>query len=413
MGKPNLLNGIRVVDFTHIVAGPQCTRILGDLGAQVIRVENEQGLDSTRTSPIKVGGGDGINRSGMFEYFNRNKLSITINARLPLGLELIKRLISVSDVVIENFSSRVLENWGLSYKEMCKVKPDIIYTSITGFGHNGRDREYSTWGPTAQALSGLTMMSGLPGERPAGWGYSFLDHTAGYNAAIAILMALHYKNKTGKGQWLDLSQIETGMVLTGPSVLDYTVNGRPYRREGSPPGNRSRNPRVAPHNTYKCIGDDRWCVISIFNEAEWGNFCNTINRKDLLNNPKFITNSERILNEDDLDSEIQSWTLTKSPEEVMTLLQNAGVPAGIVQNNEDKFEKDPQLQAREFFPEVLHRDAGEKFPTDGFPVKFSHTEANIRAGSPPLGADTEFVLKELLEMEDEEIATLYEEAAIL
>ena len=113
MRKPNLLNGIRVVDFTHIVAGPQCTRILGDLGAQVIGVENEQGLDSTRTSPIKVGGGDGINRSGMFEYFNRNKLSITINARLPLGLELIKRLISVSDVVIENFSSRVLENWGL------------------------------------------------------------------------------------------------------------------------------------------------------------------------------------------------------------------------------------------------------------------------------------------------------------
>ena len=128
--------------------------------------------------------------------------------------------------------------------------------SVTGFGHIGRLRDYSTWGPTAQALSGLTFMSGLPGERPAGWGYSFLDHTAGYNAAIATLMAIHHRNRTGEGQWLDVSQVESGMVLTGPAVLDYTANGRPYRRPGNPTGNRSSNPRVAPHNAYRCAGDD-------------------------------------------------------------------------------------------------------------------------------------------------------------
>ena len=420
MAKPLPLEGIRVLDFTHIVAGPQCTRILGDLGAQVIKVEQGQAMDVTRSAALGgIGGIPGVNRSGMFEYFNRNKLSITINALLPAGLDLIKKLVSVSDVVIENFSSRVLERWGLSYEEQCELKKDIIYVSITGFGHIGRLRDYSTWGPTAQALSGLTFMSGLPGERPAGWGYSFLDHTAGYNAAIATLMAIHHRNRTGEGQWLDVSQVESGMILTGPAVLDYTANGRPYRRPGNPTGNRSANPRVAPHNAYRCAGDDeivageprqRWCVISIFTEEDWQKFCKAIGSPEWTADPKFATNVDRVANEDELDRLIEEWTIDKMPHEVMHRLQAAGVAAGAVQTNEDKVVRDPQLRSREFIQKVPHREVEDSFETDSLPFKFSHTEHRIRQASPPLGSDTQFILTEVLGLSEGEITELAEQA---
>ncbi|MDP6102041.1 MAG: CoA transferase [Dehalococcoidia bacterium] len=420
MTKPLPLEGVRVLDFTHIVAGPQCTRILGDLGAQVIKVEQGQAMDVTRSAMLGgIGGIPGANRSGMFEYFNRSKLGITINALMPAGIDLIKRLVSVSDIVIENFSSRVLERWGLSYEEQCELKKDIIYVSITGFGHIGRLRDYSTWGPTAQALSGLTFMSGLPGERPAGWGYSFLDHTAGYNAAIATLMALHHRNRTGEGQWLDVSQVETGMVLTGPAVLDYTANGRPYRRPGNPPGNRSNHPRVAPHNTYRCAGDDeivngqprqRWCAISVFTEDEWKAFCTAIGSPAWTNDSKFASNVDRVANEDELDQLIEEWTIDKMPHEVMHRLQSVGIASGAVQTNEDKIVRDPQLRSREFIQKVVHREIDESFETDSLPIKFSHTEARIRYGSPPLGADTNYILTEVLGLSGAEIAELVEQA---
>jgi len=412
MDKPLPLEGIRVLDFTHIVAGPQCTRILGDLGAQVIKVEQGQSIDSTRTAPIVVGGIPNTNRSGLFEYFNRNKLGITVNALMPGGLDLIKKLLTISDIVIENFSSRVLERWGLSYEEQCEIKPDIIYISITGFGHIGRFRDYSTWGPTAQALSGLTQMSGLPDEKPAGWGYSFLDHTAGYNASIAALMALYHRKRTGEGQWIDLSQIEAGMVLAGPSILDYTVNNRPYRRPGNPPGNRSNHPRVAPHNTYKCSGDDRWCVISIFTEEEWSNFCAAIGNPMWTRESKFANNANRTSNEDELDRLIRAWTIDKTPQEVMLHLQSFGIAAGAVQNNEDKVVRDPQLQSREFIQKVLHREANQEFETDSLPIKFSSAKSSVRQGAPPLGGDNVYVLKEILGLSDKEISTLEEEAII-
>lgn len=412
MDKPLPLEGIRVLDFTHIVAGPQCTRILGDLGAQVIKVEQGQSIDATRTSPIGVGGIPNTNRSGLFEYFNRNKLGVTINALMPGGLDLIKKLLSISDIVIENFSSRVLERWGLSYEEQCDIKPDIIYISITGFGHIGRFRDYSTWGPTAQALSGLTQMSGLPGEKPAGWGYSFLDHTAGYNASIAALMALYHRKRTGEGQWIDVSQVETGMVLAGPSILDYTVNNRPYRRPGNPPGNRSNHPRIAPHNTYKCSGDDRWCVISIFTEEEWSNFCTAIGNPAWATESRFSNNAGRTANEDELDSLIESWTIDKTPQEVMLHLQEHGVAAGAVQNNEDKVVRDPQLQSRGFIQKVLHREAKQEFETDSLPIKFSSAKSSIRQGAPPLGGDNVYVFKEILGLSDKDISTLEEDAII-
>ena len=246
-GEKHVLQGIRVVDFSHIVAGPTCTRILADFGAEVIRVEFEQTLDYCRYIP-PVMPGDGPNRSGSFNDINRNKLGVTLNAMHPKGMDLLQKLITVSDVVVENFSSRVLDIWGLDYDAQCKLRPDIIYASLSGFGHSGSNRDYTTWGPSAQALSGLTYMSGLPGEEPAGWGFSYMDLSGGYYGAIACLMALHHRNRTGEGQWVDMSQgrgRDRADRLKHPGLHSH---GRPYRRPGNPPGTAPQIPRW-PHTT--------------------------------------------------------------------------------------------------------------------------------------------------------------------
>ena len=243
------LSGIRVCDLTWIIAGPTATRVLADFGAEVIRVEHGQAADSIRVGRPVVGGAPTLNNSGFFNYFNRNKKSINLNVRHPMGTDLLKRLIAECDVVIENFSSGTLASWGLDYPELREINPKIIYCSISGFGHTGRDKAFTTWGPTAQALSGLTYTSGLPGMAPAGWGFSYMDHTAGFEAAIAILMALHHRNRTGEGQHIDCSQVEAGIVLNGPAILDYSVNGRKWRREGMPPGNHAWEPRPAPRRS--------------------------------------------------------------------------------------------------------------------------------------------------------------------
>ncbi|MDP7114801.1 MAG: CoA transferase, partial [Myxococcota bacterium] len=201
-------------------------------------------------------------------------------------------------------------------------------------------------------------------------------------------------------------------VLAGPATLDYTVNGRPYRRPGNPPGNRSAHPRVAPHNTYRCAGDDRWCAISVFTEDEWTRFRDAIDDPDWARDPRFADNAGRIANEDELDRLIEGWTTERTPEDVMHRLQRAGVTAGAVQTNADKAERDPQLRARNFFPEAPHREADETHRFEGFPVQFSRTEASVRQAAPPLGADGAYVLQTLLGLSDDEVAELAEEAAL-
>jgi crotonobetainyl-CoA:carnitine CoA-transferase CaiB-like acyl-CoA transferase len=403
------LSGVRVVDLTWIVAGPQCTRILADLGAEVIKVEYADSSDYIRRAPPFADDQPGPNRSGFFNNLNRNKLGVTLNVAHPDGLELLKRLISISDVFIENFSSRVLTRWGLDYPEQRKLRPDIIYASLSGFGHSGRHQDYTTWGPTAQALSGLTFMSGLPGQMPAGWGYSFLDHTAGYYAATAIMMALHHRHRTGQGQWVDISQVETGMVMTGPALLDYTVNDRPYRRDGNPPGNRSMHPRVAPHNVYQCLGDDRWCAISVFTDEEWAGLCDAMGQPSWTREVRFATGEARVENEEELDGLIGDWTLRHEAEEVMTMLQAAGVKAGVVQTSADKVDRDPQLRARGFFPVADHPEIGP-YEFEGFPALFSGTGAALHRASPVLGQDNELIYRELLGLEEVDYHQLAEEA---
>ncbi len=398
------LAGIRVCDLTWIIAGPTATRVLADFGADVIRVEHQQSVDPIRVGRPIASDRTTLNNSGFFNYFNRNKRSVLLNVRHPLGMELLHKLVAVSDVVIENFSSGVLDSWGLDYEAQKALNPGVIYCSVSGFGHSGRDKHFTTWGPTAQALSGLTIMSGLPGKPPAGWGYSYMDHTAGYYGAIAIMMALHHRSKTGEGQQIDISQVEAGMVLTGPAILDYTVNGRSWRREGMPPGNRAWEPALAPHNTYRCQGEDRWIAIAVRNDAEWQAMTRAMGDPAWAHDAKFATNADRLANQDELDAGIEAWTSAREDYAVMMTLQAAGVPAGVCQKPGDRFERDEQFKARDWWTTMPHAEMGEESEFDGITPRLSLTPGENRTASPLIGEHTFEVVRELLGLTDEEFA---------
>ena len=397
------LAGIRICDLTWVIAGPTATRVLADFGAEVIRVEHGQAADPIRFGRPILSGKPTLNNSGFFNYFNRNKKSILLNVRHPLGMELLHRLIAVSDVVIENFSSGVLDSWELSYEAQKAINPAIIYCSVSGFGHSGRDKHFTTWGPTAQALSGLTMMSGLPEKPPAGWGYSYMDHTAGYYSAIAVMMALHHRNKTGEGQQIDISQVEAGMALTGPAVLDYTVNGRSFRREGMPTGNRAWEPAIAPHNTYRCAGDDRWIAVACRNDAEWGAMVRAMGEPTWAG-VRFETLAGRLEHQDELDAGISEWTGTREDYSVMAALQAAGVPAGVCQGPSDRVERDEQFRARGWWTSMPHAELGLEAGIDGVTPRLARTPGTNRTASPLLGEHTLDVMTGLLGMTGDEFA---------
>jgi len=405
------LAGVRVIDFSWIVAGPQATRILADFGADVIRVEYAGRIDSIRIGLVSPEAEPGsLDASGFFNNLNRNKRSITLNINDPRGLAAVRRLLTVADIVIENYSAGVMERKGLSYEAMAAVNPAIIYLSVSGFGHRGRDREHITWGPTAQAVSGLTYMSGLPGRPAAGWGYSYLDHTAGYFAALAALFALYHRAQTGRGQYVDLSQIESGMVLAGPAILDRAVNGRSYRRPGNPNGNRASYPAMAPHNTYPCRGEDRWVAIAVESEAQWAALVDAMGAPAWAQGAEFATNGARLANQDALDTHIGAWTASFAPHDLMLLLQGRGVPAGAVQTIADRMERDPQLQARGFYPEADHPLLG-RHRFEGVPFTPSRSPWRVASGGPLLGEHNSDVLCDLLGLSDEELLDLTLEAA--
>jgi benzylsuccinate CoA-transferase BbsF subunit len=398
------LAGIRVCDMTWIVAGPSCTRILADFGAEVIRVEHGQHLDGVRLGNLSANPGPPTgNNSGFFNYLNRNKKSVQLNVRHPMGMDVLKRLIAESDVLVENFSSRVMESWGLDYPELKAIRPDIIYCCASGFGHSGRDRDFSTWGPTAQAISGLTLMSGLPGKPPAGWGFSYLDHLAGYVGATAVMMALHHRNRTGEGQMIDISQVECGISLAGVAVLDGSVNGRSWLRPGMPPGNQAWEPQAAPHNTYPCRGSDRWIAIAVLNDAEWQSLVRAMDEPAWALSEQFAGLEGRLAARDQLDEQIGRWTADQDAYEVMQLLQAAGVRAGVCQAAGDKVERDPQLAARHWWHVLPHAELGEsKF--DGVVPQLSLSPGEVRAPSPLLGEHTYEVMRDVVHMTDEEFA---------
>jgi crotonobetainyl-CoA:carnitine CoA-transferase CaiB-like acyl-CoA transferase len=252
MSSPSpALASVRICDFGGVLAGAGATRILAAFGAQVIRIEdpsNQGRWDVLRGSPPYPGGIAGPERGGGFNNHNVEKLGITLNLKTERGKELFRALVRVSDVVAENFAAGVMARLGFGWEQLRALKPELVYVSNCGFGHSGPYQSFKSWGPIVQALSGLTFASGLPDQPPAGWGYSYMDHTGAYYMAIAILMGLYHRRRTGQGQWIDLAMTEAALTLNGPVLLDYTANGRPLRRPGMPHSNRSQSPRMAPRH---------------------------------------------------------------------------------------------------------------------------------------------------------------------
>jgi crotonobetainyl-CoA:carnitine CoA-transferase CaiB-like acyl-CoA transferase len=398
-----VLDGVRVLDFTWVVAGPVATRVLADHGAEVIKIERHDSLDL------------GSRRGGLTGNLNRGKQSVVVNMNEPRGVDLVRALVRESDIVIDNFSARVMQNWGLDYAALKRIKPDVIAVSVSGFGHSGPHRDHVSYGPTIQALSGYTFAMRHPGGEPAGWGFSYSDMVAGSTAALAALIALWHKRRSGEGQFVDVSQLEAAVALIGPTLLNVLINGAVPQ----PTGNRSPERPAAPHGVYRCRdlpgeapAADRWCAICVFTEEEWSRFVEVLGRPPWTNEGRFATLAARLANQDVLDVLVEQWTRDRTAEDVMDSLQAVGIAAGLVANARDLCERDPHLRQRSYWVAV---DAPEGDPVmlDGVTLRLSRTPGRVAAPGPLLGEHTAQVLRDLLRMDDAEIGRLKREKIVM
>jgi crotonobetainyl-CoA:carnitine CoA-transferase CaiB-like acyl-CoA transferase len=405
------LAGIRVCDFCGQLAGAGATKWLAAFGAEVIRIEDpvrEGRWDILRGIGPYVDERRGLELGGGYNNHNTEKLGVTINVRTERGKELLTELIRQSDCVTENFAAGVLERWGFGYEQLKAIKPDIIYVSNCGFGHVGPYSAFKTWGPIVQAVSGLTFASGLPGQPPAGWGYSYMDHTGGYYMVMAILLALLHRKRTGEGQWVDLACVEAALTLHGPALLDWTVNNRPARREGQPHANRSQSPPMAPHGVYPCAGEDAWVAIACRDDADWARLGLAIGAAWALA-PAYASLEARLANQDALDEDISGWTASQDKFAIQRRLRDAGVPCSAVQTPEERVDRDPDTEG--LWPTVTHTAMG-RVRVDGLPVRMSRTPWRIERGAPCLGEHNEAVFGRLLGLSANEVAQLREEGVV-
>jgi len=410
---PTALGHLRICDFTGQLAGAGATKWLAAFGAEVIRIEDPVTLglwDILRPMPPFVDERRGPDFGGGFNNHNVEKLGITLNLRTERAREILAEIVKRSDVVSENFAKGVLERWGFGYERLKQLKPDIIYVSNCGFGHRGPYSDYKTWGPIVQAMSGLTFLSALPNQEPAGWGYSYMDHTGGMYMAMAILLALVHRQRTGEGQWVDMACTDAGLSLTGTAILDYTVNGRPARRDGSPDSNHSSSPAMAPHGIYPCRGDDEWIGIACRSDDDWGRLAARIGA-DWTRDAHFAALAGRLAAQDALDARLASWTREREKTALARDLQAAGVPAAAVAKPEERIDHDANTAAWGLWPTVTHTKMGA-VRVDGLPAHFSKTDWKLERGSPCLGEHTELVLGRLLGMSPDDVAKLRAEGVV-
>jgi crotonobetainyl-CoA:carnitine CoA-transferase CaiB-like acyl-CoA transferase len=392
------LEGIRVLDFTWVVAGPVATRILADHGAEVIKLERKPG-------PL------GSRQTGLQGDLHRGKRSIAVNMGTPRGVEIARRLAQISDIVMDNFSARVMRSWGMDFASLSKVKPDIVCLSMSGLGHTGPRSNYVSYGPTLQALAGFTLLMADRNGEPAGFGYSYADMSGGYTGALAALIALWHRRRTGRGQFVDLSQFEAVVSVAGPALLDISVNGRSQL----PPGYRSQELSAAPHGVYRCRprgdDDDRWLALGVRTQTQWEAFVGAIGSPPWAYEAKFRTLYLRMRNGVELDTNVARWAADQEAESAMARLQAVGVAAAVVANGADICARDPQLRARDFWGTVPLPDGASTHVT-GIPMKLSTTPGAIRSPSPIIGEANDYVLGELLGMSRAERDALIAEKAI-
>ena len=389
---PLPLSGVRVADFSWMIAGPLTTRVLANFGAEVIKIESASRIDTIRAQGPRPEGNESTNAAGVFVDCNTSKLSLSLDLNTPRGIEIAKRIVSVSDIVTNNFRGDRMGRWGLAYDDLVKLKPDIIMLSMPIMGTTGPQRHYGGNGINIIAAAGISGISGFPEHAPVGTGSLYPDFSGNpYHASLALLAALCYRGRTGKGQFIDLAQYESTISLLGTSVLQYTaLDTLPIR-----PGNRSD--WAAPHGVYRCVGDDRWCAIAVEREDEWHGLCRAMDEPPWTTEARFQTLAGRKKHEDEMDRLIKEWTSALEAHDVMTLLQENGVSAGVVQDSRDLVENDASYRERHI--RLLDNPDVGTMTVHGETIAISGVEPRVKL-SPLLGEHTEFVLKDLLGMDE-------------
>jgi benzylsuccinate CoA-transferase BbsF subunit len=393
------LSGIRVLDLTTGWAGPYASRLLGDMGAEVIKIESAKNWDPTRSSDL-LGQEEekDYNRSAYFNHLNRNKFGCTLDLSHSRGRELFLKLVTLSDAVMEDHGAGLMEDLGLSYDVLRQARPDIILVSISVHGKDGPEAGHVANGTHAERLAGLASLTGYPDRGPHKSGISYGDPVAGISAAAAFCAALLYRRRTGRGRWVEVAQRESITSLIGEFFVRFSMNGR------QPPLLGNRHHSMAPHGCYPCAGEDRWLAIAVASDVEFAALCRVMGRPELAADPRFADVVSRYRHQDELDEAISAWTREKAPQEVTLALQEARVAASPVASVADLMD-DSHLRERGFFEKTAHPEAGV-WEMEGVPWRLSLTPAHVRLNAPCFGQHNEYVFRHLLGLSAEELASL-------
>jgi len=395
MARP--LEGIRVIDLSRVLAGPYLTMMLGDLGAEVIKIESPEGDDTRQWGPPFVGG-----ESAYYLCVNRNKKSIVLNLKTPEARQVLLDLVKVGDILVENFRVGTMERWGLGYERLRAVNPRLIYCAISGYGQTGPYKDRPGYDFIAQAEGGIMSITGEPDGPPMKVGVAIVDITAGLYAGMAILAALYERERSGQGQFIDVALLDSQVAWLANVASNYLVSGQPPKRYGN------AHPNIVPYETFKCR--DRWIAVGIGADRQWQRFCQLAGREDLASDPRFATNPARVEHRDVLIPILQELFATRTADEWLALMQAEGIPCGPI-NTLDKVFSDPQVLHRQMVVEVPHPTAG-RVRLVGVPYKLSRTPAAIVEAPPLLGEDTEAVLQGILGYSAEQVARLRQVGAI-
>ena len=403
------LKGVRIVEMGQLIAIPFAMKLMADMGAEVIRLESTRRLESYRSDSVYRNEVEGEfwNRGANFYEQNRNKFGVTLDLGRPEGLELLRRLICISDVFAENFTPRVIKNFGLEYTDLCRIKPDLIMVSSTGYGFDGPWANFGATGPATEGASGLAYATGYPGGPPVMAEIPYVDYTAGEHTVFAVMAALMSRLETGRGQFIDVSQTQAAAATIPEVLLDFAANGREPARIGN------SDPVMAPHGCYPCRGDDRWVVIAVSDDDEWRALCSLLGPEDWANDPRMSGALGRWRNRAELDKALSERTIEWDAHELMEALQAAGVPAGAVLDSKELL-FDPHLWDRRFYEVVHHHPSTgmPPLPYAGRPWKLSKTPAVPPRAAPLMGEHNHSVLGDLLGITESEISSLAKSGVI-
>ncbi len=401
------LSGIRVLDLTQVYAGPTCTRTLSDLGADVIKVEGLKRADITRNfvMPDNDSSGDYWNNAGYFPLRNGGKRSLTLDFNDPEGVELLKRLVPSADVVAESFTPRVMAKFGLDYESLRKMNPNVIMISLSGYGQTGPWRDFTAYGMGLEPAAGLSSITGYRDGPPLRTGISFTDPYSGIVGAGAVLAALHYRRRTGSGQYIDLSEQEAAIPVAGYAIMEYALNGR------LPPRMGNRSYWYAPQGCYPCAGEDAWMVLTVRNDEEWAAFCEAIGQAEWAADARFSDVLGRFRHHDTLDEMIAAWARGQDQTVAMRLLQSAGVIAAAVHNHKQVL-LDPHLRERGFFDMIDQPAAGRRPVSRQLGAHFSAFRPDSARPAPALGQHNREILQGELGLSDEDLDRLREQNVI-